>query len=141
MIVLGGVCDDGTLRLYESGINAYRTTRRGWDRRRGNARFIAAVASEVGGSPCVMSIGDVGDAALAVRATLARNSVSSEDLWRFGALQLLDDYESVCSHVRADTAAMMFMEAPGCTVESGLDAAFAQLVNVDITPRSRPHVR
>jgi hypothetical protein len=88
-----------------------------------------------------MSIGSVGDAARAVRSMLARNSVSSEDLWRFGALQLLDDYESVRSHARADTAAMMFMEAPECTVESGLDAAFAQLVNVDITPRSRPHVR
>ena len=74
-----------------------------------------------------MSIGDVGDAALAVRAMLARNSVSSEDLWRFGVLQLLDDYESVRRHDGADAAAMMFMEVPGSTGDSGLDAAFAAL--------------
>lgn len=88
-----------------------------------------------------MSIGNGGDVALAVRSMLAHNSVSSEDLWRFGVLQLLDDHESVRSHDRADTAAMMFMEAPGSTGGAGLDAAFAQLVNVDITPRSRPHGR
>ena len=88
-----------------------------------------------------MSIGNVGDAARAVRSMLARNSVSSEHLWRFGVLQLLDDYASVRRHDGADTAAMMFMEAPGSTGDSGLDAAFAQLVNVDITPRSRPHGR
>ena len=72
---------------------------------------------------------------------LARNSVSSEDLWRFGVLQLLDDYESVRRHDGADAAAMMFMEVPGSTGDSGLDAAFAQPVNVDITPRSLPRAR
>ena len=72
---------------------------------------------------------------------LARNSVSSEHLWRFGVLQLLDDYESVRRHDGADAAAMMFMEAPGSTGDSGLDAAFAQLVNVDITPRSLHRAR
>ncbi len=69
-----------------------------------------------------MSIGNVGDAARAVRSMLARNSVSSEHLWRFGVLQLLDDYASVRRHDGADTAAMMFMEAPGSTGDSGLDA-------------------
>jgi hypothetical protein len=85
--------------------------------------------------------GEVGDAALAVRSMLARKSVSSEDLGLFGVLQLLDDDASVRSHDGADTAAMMFMEVPGSTGDYGLDAAFAQLVNVDITPRSRPHGR
>ena len=88
-----------------------------------------------------MSIGDVGDAALAVRAMLARNSVWSEHLWRFGVLQLLDDYASVRRHDGADAAAMMFMEVPGSTGDSGLDAAFAQPVNFDITPRSLPRAR
>ena len=72
---------------------------------------------------------------------LARNSVSNEDRWRFGVLQLLDDYESVRRHDGADAEAMMFMEVPGSTGDSGLDAAFAQPVNVDITPRSRPRAR
>lgn len=88
-----------------------------------------------------MSIGDVGDAALAVRAMLARNSVWSEHLWRFGVLQLLDDYESVRRDDGADAAAMMFMEVAGSRGDSGLDAAFAQPVNVDITPRSLPRAR
>jgi hypothetical protein len=58
---------------------------------------------------------------------LARNSVSNEDRWRFGVLQLLDDYESVRRHDGADAEAMMFMEVPGSTGDSGLDALDAEL--------------
>ena len=72
---------------------------------------------------------------------LARNSVSSEHLWRFGVLQLLDDYESVRRHDGADAAAMMIMEVPGSTGDSGLDAASAQFATGDITPRSLPRAR
>ena len=42
-----------------------------------------------------MSIRAVGDAAVTARSLLSGGPVTSEDLWRFGILQLLDDYESV----------------------------------------------
>ena len=58
---------------------------------------------------------------------LSGGPVSSEDLWRFGVLQLLDDYESVLSHAGVDAAAQLMAKAPGLTGHSGLDAAFAGL--------------
>lgn len=74
-----------------------------------------------------MSIQAVGDAAVAARSLLSGGPVSSEDLWRFGVLQLLDDYESV--HVRDGVvaAARLMAAAPEPTGHSGLDAAFAGL--------------
>jgi hypothetical protein len=74
-----------------------------------------------------MPVKAVGDAAVAVRSMLGRDSVSSEDLWRFGVLQLLDDYESVRTRNGVEAAAKLFVEAPGSTGDSGLDAAFAAL--------------
>ena len=58
---------------------------------------------------------------------LSGGPVSSENLWRFGVLQLLDDYESVLAHDGVDAAAHLMAEAPGPTGHSGLDAAFAGL--------------
>lgn len=74
-----------------------------------------------------MSIRAVGDAAAAVRSLLFARPVSSEDLWRFGILQLLDDYESIRAHNSVDAAARLMGEAPEPTGHSGLDAAFAGL--------------
>lgn len=74
-----------------------------------------------------MSIQAVGDAAVAVRSLLSGGSPTSEDLWRFGVLQLVDDYESVRAHDGVDAAARLMAEAPGPTGHSGLDAAFAGL--------------
>jgi hypothetical protein len=74
-----------------------------------------------------MSIQAVGDAAVAARSLLSAGPVSGEDLWRFGVLQLLDDYESVRAHDGLDAAASLMAEAPGPTGHSGLDAAFAGL--------------
>lgn len=51
----------------------------------------------------------------------------SEDLWRFGVLQLLDDYESVHARDGVVAAARLMAEAPEPTGHSGLDAAFAGL--------------
>lgn len=74
-----------------------------------------------------MSIQAVGDAAVAVRSMLSAGPVSGEDLWRFGVLQLLDDYESVRARDGVDAAARLMVEAPESTGHSGLDAAFAGL--------------
>jgi len=74
-----------------------------------------------------MSIRAVGDAAAAVRSLLSGGPVTSEDLWRFGVLQLLDDYESAHAREGVDAAAQLMSEAPGPTGHSGLDAAFAGL--------------
>ncbi len=69
----------------------------------------------------------VQDAAQAVRSLLADGPVSGEDLWRFGVLQLLDDYDSVLTHQGVDAAATLMTQAPEPTGHSGLDAAFAGL--------------
>lgn len=74
-----------------------------------------------------MSIQAVGDAAVAARSMLSGGPVSSEDLWRFGVLQLVDDYESVRARDGVVAAARLMAEAPGPTGHSGLDAAFAGL--------------
>ena len=74
-----------------------------------------------------MSIQAVGDAAVAVGALLSGGPVSGEDLWRFGVLQLLDDYESVRARDGVDAAARLMADAPELTGHSGLDAAFAGL--------------
>jgi hypothetical protein len=74
-----------------------------------------------------MSIRAVGDAAVAARSLLSGGPVSSEDLWRFGVLQLLDDYESVHARDGVDPAARLMAEAPAPTGHAGLDAAFAGL--------------
>ena len=74
-----------------------------------------------------MPLQAVGDAAIAVRSMLGRGSVSSEDRWRFGVLQLLDDYESVRKRDGVDAAATLLMGEPESTGDSGVDAAFAAL--------------
>ena len=58
---------------------------------------------------------------------LAVGPVSSEDLWRFGVLQLLDDYDSVRARDGVEAAACLMSQAPGSTGHSGLDAALAGL--------------
>jgi hypothetical protein len=67
------------------------------------------------------------DAARVVRSLIARESVTSEGLWRFGVLQLLDDYESVLSQHGLDSARSLMTDEPESTGHSGLDAAFAGL--------------
>jgi hypothetical protein len=74
-----------------------------------------------------MSMPAVGDAARAARSLLAGGPVSSEDLWRFGVLQLLDDYESVRARIGVSAAASLMADEPGPTDHLGLDAAFAGL--------------
>ena len=74
-----------------------------------------------------MSIQAVGNAAATARSLLSAGPVSSEDLWRFGVLQLLDDYESVRVRDGVDAAARLMAKAPGSTSHSGLDASFAGL--------------
>lgn len=74
-----------------------------------------------------MALQAVGDAAVALRSMLGRGSMSSEARWRFGVLQLLDDYESVRTRDGVDGAAKLLMDAPESTGDSGLDAALATL--------------
>jgi hypothetical protein len=74
-----------------------------------------------------MSIQAVGDAAAAVRSLMAGGPVASEDLWRFGVLQLLDDYESVRAVDGVEAAALLMSEAPASTGHNGVDAAYAGL--------------
>ncbi|MDO8392312.1 MAG: hypothetical protein Q7V57_17700 [Actinomycetota bacterium] len=52
---------------------------------------------------------------------------SGEDLWRFGVLQFLDDYESVRRHHGVSPAAALLTGEPDLTGHSGVDAAFAAL--------------
>lgn len=74
-----------------------------------------------------MSVQAVGDAAVAVRSMLAGGPVSGEDLWRFGVLQVLDDYDSVRVRDGVRAAADLMAQAPVLTGHSGLDAALAGL--------------
>ena len=89
--------------------------------------FAAPVTVGRAGYPWGMSLQAVGDAALAARFMLSTGSLSGEDLWRFGVLQLLDDYESVRARDGVDAAAGLMADAPGSTGHSGLDAALAGL--------------
>ncbi len=66
-------------------------------------------------------------AAREVRDIVVSPECSSEDLWRFGVLQLLDDYESCRKRGGLASAERVFAEAPPSTGHSGLDAAFAAL--------------
>jgi hypothetical protein len=63
----------------------------------------------------------------AARAIVDAGSMESEALWRFGVLQLLDDYDSVIRHQGVAEAARMFAEEPALTGHSGLDAAYAAM--------------
>ncbi len=70
----------------------------------------------------------VSDAAQAVRAMLsAPAEPSGEDLWRFGVLQFLDDYESTRRHQGVPSAAALLVDEPDLTGHSGVDASFAAL--------------
>lgn len=75
-----------------------------------------------------MSMLAVSDAAQAVRSMLTASAEpSGEDLWRFGVLQFLDDYESTRRHHGVSAAAALLVDEPGVTGHSGVDAAFAAL--------------
>ena len=50
-----------------------------------------------------------------------------EDLWRFGVLQLLDDYESLKRHRGVQVASEVLAVEPQRTGHSGVDASFAAL--------------
>lgn len=69
----------------------------------------------------------VSDAAQAVRGMLAHGEPSGEDLWRFGVLQFLDDYESTRRNRDVPAAAALLIDEPGPTGHTGVDAAFAAL--------------
>lgn len=69
----------------------------------------------------------VSSAADEARELVAEASCGSESLWRFGVLQLLDDYDSVLRHAGPSAAQEVFAEEPEPTGHSGLDASFAAL--------------
>ena len=52
---------------------------------------------------------------------------SGEDLWRFGVLQLLDDYETLKRHQGVPVASGVLAGEPPRTGHSGVDASFAAL--------------
>ncbi len=58
---------------------------------------------------------------------LAQNDPTSEDIWRFGLLQLLDEYDSILRHQGLEAAMTVFKQEPKLTGHSGLDASFAAL--------------
>mgnify|MGYP006919740285 CR=1 FL=1 len=74
-----------------------------------------------------MSTVEVALAAQEVQSLLGNGRCPSEDLWRFGVLQLLDDYSSVLAFEGVDSAGRVFAEEPARTGHSGIDAAFAAL--------------
>ena len=74
-----------------------------------------------------MCIVEVGLAAQEVQSLLGDGCCPSEDLWRFGVLQLLDDYSSVLAFEGVSSAARVFADEPARTGHSGIDAAFAAL--------------
>jgi hypothetical protein len=74
-----------------------------------------------------MFVARVSSAAEEARALVERGTDGSELLWRFGVLQLLDDYESTLRHEGLEAAERVFAEAPPLTGHSGLDASFAAL--------------
>jgi hypothetical protein len=69
----------------------------------------------------------VARAAGSARALVDSGTAGSEALWRFGVLQLLDDYDSVIRHDGVAAAAQVFSDEPALTGHSGLDAAYAAL--------------
>jgi len=69
----------------------------------------------------------VAGAAEQARVLVDSGSAGSEALWRFGVLQLLDDYDSILRHEGVAAASEVFADAPALTGHSGLDAAFAAL--------------
>lgn len=69
----------------------------------------------------------VASAAGSARALLASGSEGSEALWRFGVLQLLDDYDFVLRRDGVEASARVFADEPALTGHSGLDAAYAAL--------------
>ena len=69
----------------------------------------------------------VASAAADARSLATREISSSEALWRFGVLQLLDDYESTLRQHGVAAAARVFEAEPPLTDHSGLDAAYAAL--------------
>lgn len=69
----------------------------------------------------------VANAAQEVQGLIANPQTSSEDVWRFGVLQLLDDYESVLANQGIAAASKVFENPPALTGHSGLDASFAAL--------------
>ncbi len=82
----------------------------------------------VGLYPRLMAMATVGSCAEEVRSMLAvTGAVAGEDLWRFGVLQLLDDYESMNRHDGVQAAADLLLVEPALTGHSGVDAAFAAL--------------
>jgi len=83
--------------------------------------------SVMGGKFRSMSQVLVANAAGSARALVDSGSASSESLWRFGVLQLLDDYDSVLRRNGVGAAAMVFAHEPALTGHSGLDAAYAAL--------------
>lgn len=69
----------------------------------------------------------VASAAGSARALVDSGTAGSEALWRFGVLQLLDDYDSIMRHQGVAAAAQVFTDEPALTGHSGLDAAYAAL--------------
>ncbi|MDD2857207.1 MAG: hypothetical protein PHU75_00875 [Candidatus Nanopelagicales bacterium] len=69
----------------------------------------------------------VAGAAQQAHALIEAGSAGSEALWRFGVLQLLDDYDATLRHAGLAAAAQIFAREPSWTGHSGLDAAFAAL--------------
>lgn len=68
------------------------------------------------------------DAAEVVRDLQRDGVASDEDLWRFGILQLKDDYDSALARGGHRSAAALVDSEPPLTGHSGVDAAFAALV-------------
>lgn len=75
-----------------------------------------------------MSISSASDAAIEVLGIQSRGESSDEELWRFGILQLLDDYESVLAHAGVEAASQLLRDEPPKSGHSGIDAALAALV-------------
>jgi hypothetical protein len=74
-----------------------------------------------------MSTATVAQAAREVQSMLDGALPPGEDLWRFGVLQLLDDYESLKRHRGAQMASEVLAVEPPRTGHSGVDASFAAL--------------
>lgn len=81
-----------------------------------------------GSYPERMAMTTAVDAAEVVLHLQDDGNASDEDLWRFGILQLLDDYESVRASDGQDSAVALLTAEPAMTGHSGFDAAVAALV-------------
>lgn len=69
----------------------------------------------------------VGDAAAAATRVLSADSTALGEAWRFGILQVLDDYERARRAGGTARAAALFAEAPPPTGDCRVDAAQAAL--------------